>query len=110
MQFRSELQKEISTPTNRDIETPEQQTSSSEAWSSTFENTAPSPSRLNQKKTHPQLPRISAEVTKKSTKNRQSALAGALGTPVPISAINEAKQMPSEPKKKQFSIESPTNK
>ena len=68
------------------------------------ENTAPSPKRVNKKKT-PETAKLLAP-TKKSAGARQSALAGALENPVPINAIGNL------PKSlvKQFFIESPTDR
>ena len=74
--------------------------SSSEDWSSTTsEEMAPSPKRIDVEKTPPQpQPQTSqTEATRKSTRKRQSTLAKGLGNPVPITSI----------KQKQFSIKSP---
>ena len=77
----------------------------SENSSTTSETSAPSPKRLNQKK---RLPTTSTSVTtiltKRSVRHRQSTLANALGDPIPISTIDEAK---SNLQPVRFNIDSP---
>ena len=74
--------------------------------STSSEDFAPSPKRQNKKRTPPA---ISTEPLRKSTRNRQSALSNAFGSPLPINAIytkhDEEKKTPL-----QFEIDSPQNK
>ena len=75
-----------------------------EKLSTTSEILAPSPKRLNQKKKP--LIALFTEPTRKSVRTRQSSLANAFGSPIPINAIKEMKL--GSKKKKQFNIKSPT--
>ena len=69
------------------------------------EDIAPSPKRLNQKRT----PQASAAIpTRKSTRNRQLTLTNALGNPILINTINDASQKTKTPL--QFEIDSPPDK
>ena len=84
----------------RQSATPEQKTWSGEGWSSTSENLAPLPKRLNQKKTPPTGKII--KLTQKPMRNRPWALANVLGNSVRINTIgntHETKQI------KPFNIE-----
>ena len=76
--------------------------------SSTSENLAPTPKRVNQKATPESKQHQSKQLkpTRRSNRARQSTLVGALGNPIPIHTVEDTLKSPT----KKFSIDSPSDK
>ena len=84
--------------------------STTDSGSSTSESLALPPKRVNQKATPEskqyQSKQLQSKPTRKSTRARQSTLAGALGNPITINAVEDTLQSPT----KKFSNDSPTDR
>ena len=100
MEFQSDLR--------REKENADTSGSTTESGSSSSENLAPSPKRVNQNATPESKQQQSKQVkpTRRSNRARQPTLAGALGNPIPINTVEDTLQSPI----KKFSIDSPSDK